>query len=113
MMTRVLKVVSELRDGGKILAGNSSYGVSVYAKSVFLLTQPSWPTPFRCSFAATQKQKLLMISELEDYSYAFTWFMIHQFHGLVQRAEEGIENGRPTMKYGATEVLNYTGTDFD
>nr|POE81955.1 hypothetical protein CFP56_51002 [Quercus suber]POE93134.1 hypothetical protein CFP56_40288 [Quercus suber] len=45
MMTRVLKVVSELRDGGKILAGNSSYGVSVYAKSVFLLTQPSWPTP--------------------------------------------------------------------
>nr|XP_023882363.1 putative F-box/kelch-repeat protein At4g22430 [Quercus suber]POE73207.1 putative f-box/kelch-repeat protein [Quercus suber] len=45
MQTRVLKVVSQLRDGGKILPGISCYYVSVYAKSVFLLTQPSWPTP--------------------------------------------------------------------
>jgi hypothetical protein len=45
MRTMVLKMAGQLRHKGKILAGNSSSLVHVPAKSVFLLGQPSWPTP--------------------------------------------------------------------
>ena len=42
MRTMVLKIEGQLRDRGKVLVGPF---IPVPAQSVFLLGQPSWPTP--------------------------------------------------------------------
>jgi hypothetical protein len=45
MRTMVLKIEGQLRDKRKVLVGNDGPFIPVPAKSVFLLGQPSWPTP--------------------------------------------------------------------
>ena len=86
MQTRVLKVLSQLRDGGKILPGNSGYDVSVYTKSIFLLTQSSWTTPVPLPF------------HWSNWGWTF-WFV-----------SEEVKLGWNTFKlvlYGTLFIVNY------